>query len=175
MKPKSCDTSASLGTSPAGGGCGCRPTDPGRAQIFATPPARADEPIACTVDLKNTRLIGAGLEAYRKAFTRLLATEPLAGGFRWRFRAEPGLDAELKTLAAGEHECCRFMTFHITADGPHIVWEVQANERATSFLEEFSRLPDRLRAEPRPGHDVIAVKDLAKRAGLVFTSDGEGK
>jgi hypothetical protein len=173
MKRRSCGTSSSVGMSPAGAGCGCRPTDPGSAQIFATPPARMEEPIACTVDLKNTKLIEAGLEGYRKAFARLLATEPFPGGFRWRFRGEPGLDTELKALAAGEHECCRFMTFKITTDGPHIVWEVRAHDHAASFLEEYSRLPERLRTEPRPGHDIIAVKDLAKKAGLVFTSDGE--
>jgi hypothetical protein len=161
------------------GGCGCGPPAADQAaQIFGTPPAPPDEPVACTVDLKNTELVQAGLDAYRAAFTHLAATERFPGGFRWKFHVAPGLDLALKTLAEGEHACCRFLTFNIFSDGLHLVWEVRAHDHAASFLDEYAELPQRLRAEPRPGHDMMAVKDRATRAGLVFTSEdreGDGR
>ena len=52
-----------------------------------------------------------------------------------------------------------------------IVWEVHAGVRAQSVVEEYMRMPERLREETRPGHDIAHLKSEASRAGIAFTSD----
>jgi hypothetical protein len=111
------------------------------------------------------------IDRYRAAFVHLVGTERLAGGFRWRFRAEPGLEAELKLLAERETDCCRFFQFTLLRSGDELHWETRADQRAASVLEEFARLPERLSQEPRRGHDVVSVKRSVSAAGLVFAAD----
>jgi hypothetical protein len=131
----------------------------------------ADAPVACTADLGNERAVRAHVEGYRAVFAELVDQERFPGGFRWRFRARPGLEAELRKLAEREHGCCSFMGFTVTRSGDEIVWETTAPARADPVLEEFFRLPDRLRETPR-GDDVAALKRGAEAAGLTFTGGG---
>jgi hypothetical protein len=168
---RSCAVACSVAAEAASGGCGCQPTAGQRSQIYGSPPTQEDEPLACTFDFRNTAAAQAHVDGYRAAFTRLVGTERFPGGFRWIFRADPGLAVELKTLAEREHGCCRFLSFDVKTDGPHIVWETRAQEHATTFLEEYLQLPERLRAEPRPGHDVAVLERDVRKAGLVFTAD----
>jgi hypothetical protein len=132
-------------------------------------PGGADEPIACTADLRDEKAVRKGMEKYRAAFTHLMRTERLPNGFRWIFRAEEGLEARIRELAQLEHECCRFFGFELTSDRDRIVWTVTSDERARAVVDEFSHLPERLEAEPRPGHDLAALKRNMEGAGLVFT------
>ena len=152
----------------AKGACGCDRFSAADVQVYRTPAASGDEPIACTADLS---LAQVQIDAYRAAFTHLVASERFAGGFRWIFRAEPGLVGQLRDVAAREHECCRFLSFDVKSDGRQIVWETRASERAASVLEEYSRLPQRLSTEPRRGRDVALLKRAADEAGLKFTAD----
>jgi hypothetical protein len=133
----------------------------------------ADAPIACTADLGDERGVRAQVDGYRAVFAELVGTERFAGGFRWRFRARPGLEAELRQLAEREHGCCSFLSFELTRSGDEIVWETTAPSRADSVLEAFFRLPAGLR-DTGPGHDVPALKQSAEAAGLVFTG-GRGQ
>jgi hypothetical protein len=133
--------------------------------------AGAGAPVACTADLSNERGVRAQLDGYRSAFAELAGTERFAGGFRWRFRARPGLEAELRQLAERERGCCGFLGFELTRSGDEIVWEATAPAGAESVLDEFFRLPERL-GELAPGHDVAALKQHAEAAGLRFTGGG---
>ena len=83
------------------------------------------------------------------------------------------MEQELRLLAEREHECCRFFQFDLSKVGDELHWETRADERAAAILDEFARLPERLRDEPRPGHDVTSVKRSANAAGLVFVADGK--
>jgi hypothetical protein len=152
-------------------GCGCLPTASSSDSVYRSPSPRPDEPIACTFDVSDTRAVQAHMDEYRAAFTHLIATERFPGGFRWRFRAQPGLDARLRSQAEREHACCSFLAFELSTDGQEIIWDIRADERAASVLEELSRLPERLREEPRPGHDLVLLEREARRAGLAFTAD----
>lgn len=153
----------------AAGSCGCGPSE--KRVVFSSPEPVADAPIACTADLRNRDEIQAGMDRYRAAFTHLIATEPTSSGFRWRFRTSPGLEAELRALAKAEFACCSFMKFHVTTDGPDIVWETSADSSAREVVDEYMRLPERFREEPRPGLDVKHIKEHALRSGITFTSD----
>lgn len=158
--------------SPEASGCGCAPTgDPTR--LFQSPEPSGDEPVVCTAPLEDKPLIQRGIDSYRAAFSRLVATEHFEGGFRWRFPREPALQARLEQLIAAEYDCCRFFQFRLTTEGDEVVWETRAPAHAASVLEEFSRLPERLLAEQRAGHDVAALKAKASAAGLRFAADGD--
>jgi hypothetical protein len=128
-------------------------------------------PIACTLDgggLRNR------LEEFRDVFQRgLIGADRLEGGFRWRFRAVPGLEDDLRALAGREHACCRFFTFELfTADeGREIWWEIRAEPEAAPVVEEFYRLPDQLAAPDAAALDAAhqraqaAFEQAAKREG----------
>lgn len=150
--------------------CGCA-TASAPTRLFESPEPSPDEPVVCTAPLGDKPQVQQGIDSYRAAFTRLTATERFDGGFRWRFRREPGLEAHLAQLVAAEHGCCRFFQFKLTADGDEVVWETRAPAHAASVLDEYSRIPERLQAEPRRGHDVAALKAKASDAGLRFAAD----
>jgi hypothetical protein len=125
-------------------------------------------PMVCSGDLALAQI---QIDGYRAAFAHLVHAERFPGGFRWKFRSELGLESQLMGLAEREGSCCPFFTFHVTREGGHLVWETRAPERAGAILDEYFRLPETLRDEPRPGHDVIALKRAADRAGLAFSAD----
>lgn len=151
-------------------GCGCA-TARAPTRLFESPEAAADEPVVCTADLRDKPRVQQGVDSYRAAFARLKSTERFAGGFRWHFQREPGIEARLERLVAAEYDCCRFFQFKLTAQGDEVVWETRAPAHAASVLEEFSQLPARLQAEQRQGHDVATLKTTANAAGLRFASD----
>ncbi|HEU5075355.1 MAG TPA: hypothetical protein VFU02_14290 [Polyangiaceae bacterium] len=150
--------------------CGCAAAETPR-RSFESPEAPPDEPVVCTADLRHERKVQQGIDNYRAAFASLTTTERFSGGFRWRFRREPGLEARLVSLMSSEHDCCRFFQFELTTTADEIVWETRARAHADPVLEEFSRLPERLAAEQRSGHDVAALKSAVSAAGLRFAAD----
>jgi hypothetical protein len=138
------------------------------SETFFSRRARPGANIACTADLKLAEI---QIDGYRAVFAHLVSAARFAGGFRWRFQADLGIASQLIGLAAREADCCQFFGYEVRRDGEHIVWEVTANDRAASILEEYFKLPERLRQEPESGHEVVALKRLAEAAGLVFAND----
>jgi hypothetical protein len=149
--------------------CGCSPTT--SRTLYSSPDPVAEAPVACTANLEDKRKVQAGIDEYRRAFTHLIATERTADGFRWRFRNAAGLEARLRELARAEHACCSFAKFHVAIDGDVIVWETRADAGARDALDEYMRMPERLREEPRAGHDVEHLKAKAVEAGMTFSAD----
>lgn len=94
-------------------------------------------PIACSLD--------AGSLARRRSELRdgVLAeaetVEPLAAGYRWRFRDTPDLVARLGAVIDAERRCCRFLRFAVTCDADlgRVVLEVTGPEGALEFLEAW--------------------------------------
>lgn len=129
-------------------------------------------PVVCTGDHTLAR---RQIDGYRAAFQHLVDVDAIPHGFRWTFRARPGLAAELRTLAEREAGCCRFISYDIIADGDRVIWESTGDASAAAVIEEIARLPQRLRDEPRPDRDLAALKRDAEAAGLRFTvSPGTG-
>jgi hypothetical protein len=151
------------------GGCGCASGKDG-ASIFATPSPGADEPIVCTADLRDNPTVQGQLDGYRSAFEHLLRTERLDGGARWVFANRPGLDAELRDLAKKEHQCCSFFKFDVRAADDTLVWDTTAHPSAAKVLDEFARLPERLKQHSR-GDETQPIKQAIGEAGLVFAAD----
>ena len=107
----------------------------------------SEQPIACTLDSDGFR---RRLEEFREIFARgYLSSERFEGGGRFRFRALPGLEADLRSLAEREHACCRFFRFEISARDGELWWETRVEAEAEPILEFFLELPDLL--SPRAG------------------------
>ena len=102
----------------------------------------SSEPIACTLDSDGFR---RRLEEFRDVFERgYLSRDRFPGGGRFRFRALPGLEGDLKTLAEREHACCRFFRFDVFAKDGELWWETRVDPEAEPVLEAFLELPDLL-------------------------------
>ncbi len=66
-----------------------------------------------------------------------------AGGVQWRLRADPGIEAWARDLAARENACCAFMTNTITLAGGHVLWDASTIDDpvARGVLDLFYNLP----------------------------------
>ncbi|GAA3159984.1 MULTISPECIES: hypothetical protein [Nonomuraea] len=87
------------------------------------------------------------LDEYHELFGRhLIARERTAQGIRFRLRAEPGVAAWVRDLAAREKACCAFFAFDVTGTGEEVVWDcaVIDDETARAVLDEFYHLTDDL-------------------------------
>jgi len=106
------------------------------------------------------------LREYQRIFSQaLIGRERTADGIRFRFRAQPGIAASVRDLAAREKACCAFFTFSITTLGEEVRWDasVTDDDIARAILDEFYALPDTL-ADGFEG-----VYDRFTRQGLQFT------
>ena len=104
----------------------------------------ADTPIACdmstAVDTPQERT-AEYLRLFDKALT---GRERTAEGLRFRFRADDGVEAWVRDLAAREKACCPFFAFEVTTAGGEVLWDcaVPDNDSARATLDLFYDLPD---------------------------------
>jgi len=127
----------------------------------------ASTPIACdltdALDTSQERLA-----EYQRLFTQaLIGKERTPDGIRFRFRAEHGIEAWVRDLAAREKACCAFFAFAVSAERDEVLWDaaVSDNDSARAILDEFYLLPDTV---------VESLDGLRKRfagRGLVLHSD----
>jgi hypothetical protein len=97
------------------------------------------------------------LAEYRRLFgTVYLGRERAAHGIRFRFRADQGVEAWVRDLAAREKACCAFFAFAVTTDGDEVLWDaaVADDDLARAVLEEFYRLP---------GNPTVTADELVER------------
>lgn len=127
----------------------------------------ASTPIVCDMttapDTAQQRL-----DEYRHLFGRHLIDREKAGqGIRFRLRAEPGVVAWVRDLAAREKACCAFFAFEVTVEGDQVIWDcaVSDNDTARAILEEYYLLPD-----TTPQNPDVLEKRLADK-GLHFVAD----
>ena len=102
---------------------------------------------------------------FRTAFVLLAGSARTPNGFRWVFHDEPGFEPVLRDLAAREHTCCQFLTFVISREDGHLVWEVEGAPEAAAALDVFYTLPQTIHQH------VDELKRAAEGAGLPFTND----
>jgi hypothetical protein len=108
-------------------------------------PDRATEP---TVVCDMTDAPDSGeqrLQEYARLFAAAyIARERTATGMRWRLRADDGIEAWAKDLAAREKACCAFMTSTISVRGGQVLWDVTTidDPAARAVLDMYYDLPD---------------------------------
>jgi len=100
-------------------------------------------PIACALTPEE---IGAMRSALLPGLVaRAAATEPIPGGFRWRFDPQADLIEEVAAVIDSEHRCCRFLRFvlHVEpGDGP-VSLEVTGPEGTEGFLSTLLETSNR--------------------------------
>jgi hypothetical protein len=107
------------------------------------------------------------LREYQRLFSQALAgREKTAAGIRFRFQAEPGIEAWVRDLAAREKACCAFFTFTITTQGEEVRWDATVidDDIARAVLDEFYALPETVTGGFEDVHNRFT------RQGLKFTS-----
>jgi hypothetical protein len=130
----------------------------------------ASTPIVC--DMTDAPDTGEErLAEYQRLFSQaLIGRERTPEGIRFRFRAEQGVEAWVRDLAARDKACCAFFAYTVTHDGDEVLWDatVTDNDLARSILDEFYALPDTV---------VTGVDELRERfaqQGVEFSSDPIG-
>lgn len=130
----------------------------------------ASTPIVCDMttapDTASQRL-----DEYRHLFGRyLIGRERTAQGIRFRLRAEPGVEEQVRDLAAREKACCAFFAFDVTVEGDQVIWDcaVSDDDTARAILEEYYLLPGTAPRSPAELSGHLAAK------GLRFVADPAG-
>jgi hypothetical protein len=101
-------------------------------------------PIACDMtDAPDTA--EERMAEYGRLFAQALAgREWTDEGVRLRLRADDGIEAWVRDLAAREKACCAFFDFSITSDEDEVRWDAAVidDDLARAILDEFYDLPD---------------------------------
>lgn len=97
-----------------------------------------DLPVACTLTPGE---LAARREGLLPGLLRgAIRQTALASGYRYEFATAPGLLARIGEIVERERQCCRVLTFAVTADadlGPVVV-EVTGPEGTTAFLDSLA-------------------------------------
>jgi hypothetical protein len=84
------------------------------------------------------------LAEYDRLFsTHLLGRERWGDGIRFRLRADNGVEAWVRDLAAREKACCAFLDSQIAVEGGQVLWDITAinDDIARAILDEYYELP----------------------------------
>jgi hypothetical protein len=124
-------------------------------------------PIVC--DLTNAPDTGPErLREYQRLFAQaLIGRERTADGIRFRLRADEGVEAWVRDLAAREKACCAFFDFRVRVEAGQVHWDatVVDDDIARAVLDEFYDLPDTL------GEGVEGIEHRLTGRGLRVLSD----
>ena len=127
----------------------------------------ADTPVVCDMssapDTPEQRL-----DEYHRLFGQALISRERTerDGVRFRLRADDGIEAWVRDLAAREKACCAFFAFEITTTGDEVVWDAEVidDDTARAVLDEFYALTENV---------TQSVEDLRARfteRGLAFVN-----
>jgi hypothetical protein len=109
------------------------------------------------------------MQEYSRLFAQaLVGRERTATGIRFRFRADDGVEAWVRDLAAREKACCPFFDFAIASDGTQVHWDASVvdDDIARAILDEFYDLPDTV------ADGVTGLEERLTQQGLQIVSSG---
>lgn len=111
---------------------------------------RRSAPVVCSLNQSDLAARqDRWLELARRAAIKVVTTN---AGLRLLFRAEPGVEAEVRDLAELERDCCAFADWSVRARATRIVLDVTADgeEGITAAQAMFGRLRSHLAAAQAP-------------------------
>jgi hypothetical protein len=99
--------------------------------------SREDLPIACSLDGRTLVSRQSGLRT--GVLANATGVERLTNGYRWRFRDDTDLIAQLGAVIDAERRCCRFLRFSIYADPDlgTVTLEATGPAGTAEFLESW--------------------------------------
>ncbi len=108
--------------------------------------AETAPPTAVVCDMTDAPDTGEQrLAEYARLFaTTLVSRERIPAGFRWRLRADAGVEAWARDLAAREMACCAFLSITITPVDGEVWWDTRTidDPAAGAVLELMYGLPE---------------------------------
>src|SRR5712691_3378129 len=94
--------------------------------------ANAEPIVACTLSIRDLAAQADRWRALRAAAqTDRAETDD---GLMLRFRPDPGVDAELRALAAAENECCSWARWDVRADTDGVVLHATSTGEGVAAL-----------------------------------------
>lgn len=144
-------------------------------------------PIPIVCDLTNAPdTAEERMAEYSRLFAQSLAgRERTEQGVRLRFRADDGIEAWVRDLAAREKACCAFYDFRVSAAAGEVRWDIGLvngiadgdRDLARTLLDEFYDAPDNVAdgvadMKQRLARDGIAV--ITNESGTVMRLDRTG-
>jgi hypothetical protein len=131
-------------------------------------------PIVCDMtgapDTAEERMV-----EYGRLFSQALTGRERTGdGIRFRFRADDGVEAWVRDLAAREKACCPFFEFTISTTGHEVWWDADIADTgietdiARTILDDFYSAPDTV------ADGVAGMKDRLSEQGLAVTTNASG-
>jgi hypothetical protein len=132
-------------------------------------------PIACDLtDAPDTA--EERMAEYARLFARSLTGRERTGrGVQLRFRADDGVAAWVRDLAAREKACCPFYDFAVAATDSEVRWDISLADGATAdedtahtLLDEFYYAPDNVAA------GVPGMRERLAANGYTVTTTGSG-
>jgi hypothetical protein len=102
---------------------------------IATGGNTAIPPVACALTAaKLTAQVGRWRRVATAAMTDRIET---ATGLRIRFRAEPGIEEELRSLVEVENECCPWASWTVHATANQVVLDVSSARDGIAALHDM--------------------------------------
>ena len=94
--------------------------------------------------------------------THLMGRERRGEGIRFRLRADHGVEAWVRDLAARENACCPFLDSQIAVEGGQVLWDITTidDDIARAILDEYYDLPDSAGAEAQELERRMSAKGL---------------
>jgi hypothetical protein len=138
---------------------------------MTTESATAATPIGCDMtnapDTAEERMAEYG-HLFAQSLTGRERTD--AGGVRLRFRADDGVEAWVRDLAAREKACCPFFDFAVTTVDGEVWWDASVvdDDIARIILDELYTLPETV------GAGVAGMAERLDERGLAVTRNASG-
>lgn len=91
------------------------------------------------------------------------------GGIRLRFRADDGIEAWIRDLAAREKACCPFFTFDVGSTDGEVRWDISVidDDIARAILDDVYTIPDTV------GDGLAGMEERMRAGGLTLTRTGK--
>jgi hypothetical protein len=103
------------------------------------------EPIVCRLPPADRAQRTADFRALFAA--GFVGRERLPHSVRWTLRAQSGVDAESRRLAALEERCCDGISFTIRQEADEVHWDISGPPAATATLDVLFDLPVRVMSD----------------------------
>jgi hypothetical protein len=103
------------------------------------------------------------LAEYDRLFsTHLVGRERRRDSIRFQLRADPGVEAWVRDLAAREKACCAFLDSRIAVERGQVYWDITTidDDIARAILDEYYDLPDSAGADADELEQRLSAKGL---------------
>jgi hypothetical protein len=138
-----------------------------------TEPTTAPIPIACDMTDAPDTVEERMAEWVRLFAAAYLGRERANAGIRFRFRADDGIEAWVRDLAAREMACCPFLDLAVTTPEDQVWWDCTVvagvdDEMTRAILDDLYTMPDTVT------DGLAGIEERLSARGLAVTTNTSG-